>query len=191
MQQPVDGTVMGNFFGASSPSVSVNNLGKLFTPPSNIIYKYWHLAHVWLSTAAGYLGEMQPTAANFTSHFATRNDIASVFNDTGSELGGGPKTSIDSVLLGEPFPEYPGGFMESTLYSSVATLGNSLEDGLQTFMSEALYTNNLTQKEVDALGAAGITSSKVICYFLVFLNVSKSIIVSASAGYLLCKHLFL
>lgn len=136
MQQPVDGTVMGNFFGASSPSVSVNNL------------------------AAGYLGEMQPTGANFTSHFATRNDIASVFNDTGSELGGGPKTSIDSVLLGEPFPEYPGGFMESTLYSSVATLGNSLEDGLQTFMSEALYTNNLTQKEVDALGAAGITSSK-------------------------------
>jgi hypothetical protein len=72
--------------------------------------------------------------------------------------------------------------MESTLYSSVATLGNSLEDGLQTFMSEALYTNNLTQKEVDALSAAGITSSKVICYFLVFLNVSKSIIVSAAGG---------
>lgn len=99
---------------------------------------------------------------NFTNHFATRNDIASGFNETGSELGGGPKTSIDSVLLGEQFPEYPGGFMESTLYSSVATLGNNLDDGLQTFMSEALYTNNLTQKEVDALSAAGITSSKVI-----------------------------
>jgi hypothetical protein len=63
--------------------------------------------------------------------------------------------------------------MDSTLYSSVATLGNSLDDGLQTFMSEALYTNNLTQKEVDALSAAGITSSKVICYFLVLLDVSK------------------
>lgn len=123
---------------------------------------------------------MQPTGANLANHFATHNDITSVFNETG-ELGGGPKTSIDSVLLGEPFPEYPG-FMESTLYSSVATLGNNLDDGLQTFMSEALYTNNLTQKEVDALSAAGITSSKVIYYFLVFLNVSKSIKVSAAAG---------
>ncbi|XP_066391254.1 calmodulin-binding transcription activator 2-like isoform X2 [Miscanthus floridulus] len=134
MRQPVDGIMMGNLFGASSPSVSVNNLG--------------------------YHGEMQPTGANLINHFATHNDIASVSNETGSELGGGPKTSIDSVLLGESFPEYPGGFMDSTLYSSVATLGNSLDDGLQTFMSEALYTNNLTQKEVDALSAAGITSSK-------------------------------
>ena len=123
---------------------------------------------------------MQPTGANLINHFATHNDIASVFNETGSELGGGPKTSIDPVLLGESFPEYPGGFMDSTLYSSVATLGNSLDDGLQTFVSEALYTNNLTQKEVDALSAAGITSSKVICYFLVLLNASKSIIVSAA-----------
>jgi len=123
---------------------------------------------------------MQPTGANITNHFATRNDIATI-SRTSSELGGGPKTSIDSVLLGESFPEYPGGFMDSTLYSSVAKLGNSLDDGLQTLMSEALYTNNLTQKEVDALSAAGITSSKVICYFLVLLNASKSIIVSAAA----------
>jgi hypothetical protein len=46
MQQPVDGIMMGNLFGASSPSVSVNNLGKLLTPPSNVIYRCWLLAHV-------------------------------------------------------------------------------------------------------------------------------------------------
>ncbi|CAL5061549.1 unnamed protein product [Urochloa decumbens] len=57
--------------------------------------------------------------------------------------------------------EYPAGFTEPTLYSSVSTVGNNLDDSLQTFMSEALYTNNLTQKEVDALNAAGITSSQV------------------------------
>ncbi|CAL5084144.1 unnamed protein product [Urochloa decumbens] len=134
MQQPVDGIMMGNLLGASAPSASVNN--------------------------PGYLGEMQPTPANFTNHFVTHNDISSAFNETGAGLRGGPKTSIDSMQFGEPFPEYPAGFTEPTLYSSVSTVGNNLDDSLQTFMSEALYTNNLTQKEVDALNAAGITSSQ-------------------------------
>ncbi|OEL22907.1 Calmodulin-binding transcription activator 1 [Dichanthelium oligosanthes] len=111
-------------------------------------------------TDAGYLGEMQPTPANFTNNFVSHNDISSAFNETGAGLRGNPKTPIDSVRFGESFPEYPGGFTEPTLYSSVATVGNNLDDSLQTFMSEALYTNNLTQKELDALSAAGITSSQ-------------------------------
>ncbi|CAN6206127.1 unnamed protein product [Urochloa humidicola] len=134
MQQPVDGIMMGNLLGASAPSASVNNLG--------------------------YLGEIQPTPANFTNHFVTHNDISSAFNETGAGLRGVPKTPIDSMRFDEPFPEYAAGFTEPTLYSSVSTVGNNLDDSLQTFMSEALYTNNLTQKEVDALNAAGITSSQ-------------------------------
>jgi len=117
---------------------------------------------------AGYLGEMQPTPANFNNHFVTHNDVSTAFSETAAGLRGGPRSSIDSVRFAEPYPEYPGGFMEPTLYSSVATVGNNLDDSLKTFMSEALYTNNLTQKEVDALSAAGITSSQVIFYFLVF-----------------------
>lgn len=136
MQQPVDGILMDNLLGASAPSPSVNNL------------------------AAGYLGEVQPTSANFTNHFATQNDIAGAFNVTGAGFVGGLKTPTDSVRFDELFPEYSGGFMEPTLYSSVATVGNNLDDSLQTFVSEALYTNNLTQKEVDTLSAAGITPSQ-------------------------------
>ncbi|KAG2646908.1 hypothetical protein PVAP13_2KG546800 [Panicum virgatum] len=135
MQQPVDGIMMDNLLGASAPSISVNNLG--------------------------YLGEMQPTPANFNNHFITHNDVSTAFSETAAGLRGGPRTSIDSVRFAEPYPEYPGGFTEPTLYSSVATAGNNLDDSLQTFMSEALYTNNLTQKEVDALSAAGMTSSQV------------------------------
>lgn len=107
---------------------------------------------------------MQPTPANFTNHFVAHNDIASAFNETGAGIRGGPKNPIDSMRFGEPFPECQGGFTEPTLYSSVATMGNSLDESLQTFMSEALYTNNLTQKEVDELSAAGIT--QVIFHFL-------------------------
>lgn len=113
--------------------------------------------------AAGYLGEMQPMPANFTNHFVAHNDIASAFNETGAGLRGGPKNPIDSMRFGEPFPEYQGGFTEPKLYSSVATMGNSLDESLQTFMSEALYTNNLTQNELDELRAAGIT--QVIFHF--------------------------
>lgn len=101
--------------------------------------------------AAGYLGAMQPMPANFTNHFVAPNDIASAFNETGAGL------------RGEHFPEYQGGFTEPKLYSSVATMGNSLDESLQTFMSEALYTNNLTQNELDELRAAGIM--QVIFHF--------------------------
>ncbi|XP_062189056.1 calmodulin-binding transcription activator 1-like isoform X2 [Phragmites australis] len=136
MQQPVDGIIMDNLLGASAPSASVNSLG--------------------------YLGEMQPTTATLNNDFVTHNDIASAFNETGAGLRGGPKNPLDSVRFGEPFLENPGGLMEPTLYSSVATVGSNLDDSshLQTLMSEALYTNNLTQKEVDVLSAAGITSSQ-------------------------------
>lgn len=164
MQQPVDGIMMDDLLGASAPSASVNNLGKALT----LIIKGFRKMSAFSScfiyhAAAGFLGEMQPTPANFTNHFVTHNDIASAFNETGAGLRGGPKNPIDSMQFGEPFPEYQGGFTEPTLYSSVATMGNSLDDSLQTFMSEALYTNNLTQKEVDELSAAGIT--QVIFHF--------------------------
>ncbi|KAL6856241.1 hypothetical protein ACP4OV_019043 [Aristida adscensionis] len=137
MQQPLDGVMMDNLLGASAPSASVHNLG--------------------------YHGELQPTTANFNNHCATHNDIATVFNEAGAGLRGVPKTAFDSVQFGQPFPEYPSGFMEPTLYSSVATVeSNNLGDSshLQTFTSEALYTNNLTQKETDALSAAGMMSSQ-------------------------------
>lgn len=92
-----------------------------------------------------------------------------MFNDVGAGLRSGSKTALDSVHFGEPFPEYPTGFTEPTLYSSVTTMGsNNLDDNsrLETLMTEALYTNNLTQKETDALSAAGMTSSQVLCTFL-------------------------
>ncbi|TVU37808.1 hypothetical protein EJB05_11144 [Eragrostis curvula] len=133
MQQPVDGIVMDNLLGASVPS---------------------------------YLGHMQPSTANLNNNFVSRKDISSVFNGPGAGLRGisnTPMSSLDSVQFGEPFPEYASGFMEPTLYSSVATMeSNNLDDSshLQTFESEALYTSNLTQKEADALTAAGITSSQ-------------------------------
>nr|CAB3455006.1 unnamed protein product [Digitaria exilis] len=136
MQQPVDGIMMNSLLGASAPSASVNNLGKPLTLSS------------------------KPTPANFTNHFVAHNDIASAFNETGAGIRGGAKNPIDSMRFGEPFPECQGGFTEPTLYSSVATMGNSLDESLQTFMSEALYTNNLTQKEVDELSAAGITQAE-------------------------------
>ncbi|KAK3127743.1 hypothetical protein QOZ80_7AG0577870 [Eleusine coracana subsp. coracana] len=139
MQQPVDGIMMDNLLGASVPSASSNNLG--------------------------YLGQMQPTTANLHNHFVTHNDISGMFNESAAGLRGslGLKSPLDSVRFGEPFPEYASGFTEPTLYSSVATMeSNNLDDSshLQTFMSEALYTNNLTQKEADALSAAGITTSQ-------------------------------
>ncbi|WVZ66739.1 hypothetical protein U9M48_015923 [Paspalum notatum var. saurae] len=116
------------------------------------------------ASATSYLGEVQPTAANFTNQFATQNDIAGALNQTGAGLGGGSKTPTDSVRFGELFPDYSGGFMEPTLYSSVTTVGNNLDDSLQTYMSEALYTNNLTQKELDTLSASGITPSQAENY---------------------------
>ncbi|KAG8099343.1 hypothetical protein GUJ93_ZPchr0013g34826 [Zizania palustris] len=138
MQQPVDGVMMDNLLGVSAPS-TVNN------------------------PVAGYHGEMQTAAAYSDNHFATHYDIAAVFNEAGAGLRGVSKTMHDSVQFGEPYPEYPTGPMEPTLYSSIATMeSNNLGDNsrLETFMSEALYTNNLTKKEADALSAAGMTSSQ-------------------------------
>ncbi|KAM3384206.1 hypothetical protein ACQJBY_008703 [Aegilops geniculata] len=139
MQQPVDGVMMDNRLGAPAPSTSVNNLG--------------------------YQDENQARTANISNNFVTHHGIASVFNDVGAGLRSGSKTALDSVHFGEPFPEYPTGFTEPTLYSSVTTMGsNNLDDNsrLETLMTEALYTNNLTQKETDALSAAGMTSSQVL-----------------------------
>ncbi|EEC82474.1 hypothetical protein OsI_26919 [Oryza sativa Indica Group] len=114
-------------------------------------------------TGAGYHGEMQTTTANSDNHFATHYDIAGVFNEAGAGLRGVSKTLHDSVRFAEPYPECSAEFMEPALYSSNATMeSNNLDDNsrLETFMSEALYTNNLTQKEADALSAAGIMSSQ-------------------------------
>uniref|UniRef100_A0A0E0LNI8 CG-1 domain-containing protein n=1 Tax=Oryza punctata TaxID=4537 RepID=A0A0E0LNI8_ORYPU len=133
MQQPVDGVMMNSMLGVSAPS-------------------------------AGYHGEMQTTTANSDNHFATHYDIAGVFNEAGAGLRGISKTLHDSMRFGEPYPEYSAEFMEPALYASSATMeSNNLDDNsrLETFMSEALYTNNLTQKEADALSAAGIMSSQV------------------------------
>uniref|UniRef100_A0A0E0I479 CG-1 domain-containing protein n=1 Tax=Oryza nivara TaxID=4536 RepID=A0A0E0I479_ORYNI len=103
------------------------------------------------------------TTANSDNHFATHYDIAGVFNEAGAGLRGVSKTLHDSVRFAEPYPECSAEFMEPALYSSNATMeSNNLDDNsrLETFMSEALYTNNLTQKEADALSAAGIMSSQ-------------------------------
>jgi hypothetical protein len=92
-----------------------------------------------------------------------------VFNEAGAGLRSDSKIGLDSEHFSEPFPEYSTGFMEPTLYSSVATMGSNNLDGnsrLETLMTEALYTNNLTQKETDALSAAGMMSSQVLCYFV-------------------------
>lgn len=147
------------------------------------------MAHVSLNAMAGYLGQLQPATANLNNRFLSHNDISSVLNESAAGLRGGPgpslKSPLDSVRFGEPFPEYASGFTEPTLYSSVATMeSNNLDDSshLQTFMSEALYTNNLTQKEAAALSAAGITSCQVFCYFLSFVSlISCNILFSMRA----------
>ncbi|KAI4962630.1 hypothetical protein ZWY2020_028409 [Hordeum vulgare] len=126
MQQPVDGAMMDNRLGTPAPSTSVNNLG--------------------------YQDEKQARTANISNNFVTHHGIASVFNDVGAGLRSGSKTALDSVHFGEPFPEYPTGFTEPTLYSSVTTMGSgNLDDNsrLETLMTEALYTNNLTQRKAD------------------------------------------
>ncbi|KAF0908032.1 hypothetical protein E2562_022890, partial [Oryza meyeriana var. granulata] len=140
MQQPVDGVMMDNMLGVSVPSTSVNNPG------------------------ACYRGEILTTTANSENHFATHYGIPGVFNEAGAGLRGVSKTVHDSVRFGEPYPVHPTELMEPALYSSIASMeSNNLDDNsrLETFMSEALYTNNLTQKEADALNAAGMTSSQV------------------------------
>ncbi|XP_024313805.1 calmodulin-binding transcription activator 3 isoform X2 [Brachypodium distachyon] len=138
MQQPVDGVMMDNLLGSPAPSTCVNNLG--------------------------YQGELQAATTDLNNHYVTRHGIANVFNEAGAGLRSGSKSPLDSVHFREAFPEYSTGLMEPTLHSSVATMGsNNLDDNsrLETFMTEELYTNNLTQREADALSAAGMTSSQV------------------------------
>ncbi|KAM0901596.1 hypothetical protein ACQ4PT_019876 [Festuca glaucescens] len=137
MQQPVDGVMMDNLLGAPAPSTSINNLG--------------------------YQNEKQAITANISNNFVTHHGVASVFNETGAGLRTDLKTGLDSGHFSETFSSYPTGFTEPTLYSSVSTMGSNNLDGsrLETLMTEALYTNNLTQNEADALSAAGMTSSQV------------------------------
>ncbi|CAN6300696.1 unnamed protein product [Urochloa humidicola] len=85
----------------------------------------------------GYQGEMLPTTANVDNNSFSHH---------------------------EPFTDYSTGFAGPTLHSSFACLeANNLEDSshLQTFTSEALYTNYLSKEEADALSFAGIPSSEV------------------------------
>uniref|UniRef100_J3LPD2 CG-1 domain-containing protein n=1 Tax=Oryza brachyantha TaxID=4533 RepID=J3LPD2_ORYBR len=92
----------------------------------------------------GYHGDLLPGTSNLNSHSFTHSDIARMFD--------------------EPFSGYANGFTEPTLHSSFSMIeANNLEDSslLETFTSEALYTNNLSQKEADALSFAGIQSSQV------------------------------
>jgi len=134
--------MMDNLLGAPAPITSVN---------------------------LGYQGEIQRTTANLDDHFVIHHDISSVFNEVGAGLRSGSKTLLDSAQFSEPFPGYPTGYLEPTLYSSVATMGyDNLDDKsrLETFTTEALYTNNFTQKETDVLSTAGMTASEVLCYFL-------------------------
>uniref|UniRef100_A0ACD5UK92 Uncharacterized protein n=1 Tax=Avena sativa TaxID=4498 RepID=A0ACD5UK92_AVESA len=109
-------------------------------------------------------GAMMDNLLGAPAPSTSMNNLGSVFNEAGAGFRTDSKTGLDSGHFSEPFPVYPTGFTEPTLYSSVATMGSNNPDGnhrLETLMTEALYTNNLTQKEADALSAAGMTSSQV------------------------------
>ena len=107
---------------------------------------------------------MLPRAANFDSHSFTHHDIARMFDDR-TVVTGISRTLFDSVPFDEPSTNYPAGFTEPTFHSSFASIeAKNLEDSscLETFTSEALYTNNLSQKEADELSFAAIPSSEVL-----------------------------
>uniref|UniRef100_A0A0D9VUR6 CG-1 domain-containing protein n=1 Tax=Leersia perrieri TaxID=77586 RepID=A0A0D9VUR6_9ORYZ len=136
MQQPMDGIVMDSMLYPSASTICNQ----------------------------GYHGDMLPGTSNLNSHLFTHNDIARMFDDSSTGLRDISRTLFDSVPCDEPFSGYPNGFMEPTLHSSFSMIeANNLEDSslLETFTSEALYTNNLSQKEADALSFAGISSSEV------------------------------
>jgi len=142
MQQPVDGFITENMFYASSSTVG---------------------------SRQGYHGEMLPTTANVDNHSPSHHDIARMFDDTNTGLSSVSRILFDSVPFNEPFTDYSTGFMEPTLHSSFACLeANNLDDSsrLQTFTSEALYTNHLSKEEADALSFTGIPSSEVLYYCL-------------------------
>ncbi|XP_021316766.1 calmodulin-binding transcription activator 3 isoform X3 [Sorghum bicolor] len=112
----------------------------------------------------GYHGEMLPITDNLDSRSFSHHDIARMLDGANIGLSDVSSTPFDSVPFNEPFTNYSAGFREPTLHSSFACLeANNLDDSscLQTFTSEALYTNHLSQKEADALGFTGILTSEV------------------------------
>ncbi|TVU46785.1 hypothetical protein EJB05_06346 [Eragrostis curvula] len=129
MQQPLDGVLMDD----------------LLYPPASTI-----------GNRQGYHGEMLPRTSNVDYHSFSHHDIARLFEDAGTVPGDISRTPFDSVPFNETLTDYPNGFTEPALHSSFASLeASSLEDSsrLQTFTSEALYTNHLSQKEIEALYA--------------------------------------
>ncbi|KAL6878416.1 hypothetical protein ACP4OV_012586 [Aristida adscensionis] len=134
MQQPVDGVVV-DFMSHPSASIGIRQV-------------------------SGYQGEMPPRTANLDFHSFSHSDIANMFDDPSTGLGVS-RTLFDSVPFSEPFTDYPTGFTEPSLHSSFASIEATNLEGsshLETFTSEALYTNHLSQKEADALSFAGISS---------------------------------
>ncbi|XP_066379134.1 calmodulin-binding transcription activator 3-like isoform X2 [Miscanthus floridulus] len=112
----------------------------------------------------GYHGEMLPITDNLDGPSFSHHDIARMLDGTNIGLSDVSSTLFDSVPFNEPFANYSAGFTEPTLHSSFAFLeANNLDDSscLQTFTSEALYTNHVSQKEADALGFTGILASEV------------------------------
>ncbi|XP_066392528.1 calmodulin-binding transcription activator 3-like isoform X1 [Miscanthus floridulus] len=112
----------------------------------------------------GYHGEMLPITDNLDSRSISHHDIARMLDGANIGLSDVSSTLFDSVPFNKPFANYSAGFTEPTLHSSLACLeANNLDDSscLQTFTSEALYTNHLSQKEADALGFTGILASEV------------------------------
>ncbi|KAJ1296817.1 hypothetical protein BS78_01G331500 [Paspalum vaginatum] len=138
MQQPVDGVIKENMLYPSASTVG---------------------------SRQGYHGEMLPMTANTDNHSFSHHDIARMFDDANIGLSEVSRSLLfDSVPFNEPFTDYSSGFTEPTLHSSFACLeSNNLEDNshLETFTSEALYTNHLSQKEADALSFSGILASEV------------------------------
>jgi hypothetical protein len=144
MQQPVDGVTMDRMLYSSASTTG---------------------------SSQGYHREMLPRTDNLDNHSFTHHDIARMFDDR-TVVTGISRTLFDSVPFDEPSTNYSAAFTEPTFHSSFASIeANNLEDNsfLETFTSEALYTNNLSQKEADELSFAAIPSSEVLHYCPVLL----------------------
>jgi hypothetical protein len=136
MQQPVDGVTMDRMLYSSASTTG---------------------------SSQGYHCEMLPRTDNLDNHSFTHHDIARMFDDR-TVVTGISRTLFDSVPFNEPSTNYSAAFTEPTFHSSFASIeANNLEDNsfLETFTSEALYTNNLSEKEADELCFAAIPSSEV------------------------------
>jgi hypothetical protein len=143
----------------------------------------------FLQNISGYHHDM-PRTANLDSHSFTHHDIARMFDDR-TVVTDMSRTLFDSVPFDEPSTTYSAGFTEPTFHSSFASVeANNLEDNscLETFTSEALYTNNLSQKEADELSFAAIPSSEVLHFCLVLLPTLEFLEESADVLYMLVAH---